>query len=244
MPREGITSIRVREDLSAAHDRAWARLARAGTWWTGAQRVAIAEEARHALGCALCSRRKNALSPYTVSGTHDTLGKLRPPVVEVIHRVRTDPGRLTNAWYESIIRAGLSEEQYVEAIGVIATVVAIDTFSRGIGALLRALPRPEPGEPKRYRPRARQAAAWVPWLDPEDLTEADAGIFPAGRPPANIHRAMSLVPDEVRGFFDIAEHQYLGGLAMRDFGKEYRAISHAQIELIAGRVSAINGCEY
>jgi len=40
------------------------------------------------------------------------------------------------------------------------------------------------------------------------------------------------------------EHQYLGGLAMRDFAREYRAISHAQIELVAARVSAINGCEY
>jgi hypothetical protein len=40
--------IHVREDLAAAHDRAWARLARAGTWWTGAERVAIAAEARRA----------------------------------------------------------------------------------------------------------------------------------------------------------------------------------------------------
>ena len=31
---------------------------------------------------------------------------------------------------------------------------------------------------------------------------------------------------------------------MRDFGREYRAITHAQIELLAGRISAINQCVY
>jgi len=31
---------------------------------------------------------------------------------------------------------------------------------------------------------------------------------------------------------------------MRDFGCEYRAITHAQIELLAGRISAINQCVY
>jgi hypothetical protein len=238
------STIAIRDDLTAAHDRAWARLARAGTWWTAAERVAIAAETRHAMACALCARRKGALSPYTIDGTHDTLGKLPAPVIEVIHRVRTDPGRLTRTWHERTLQAGLSQEHYVETVGVVVTVVAVDTFARGIGVPLRPLPQPQPGAPKQLRPKARVAAAWVPWLEPEDLSEAEAGIYPVGRPPANIHRAMSLVPDEVRGFFDLVEHQYLGGLAMRDFAREYRAISHAQIELIAGRVSAINGCEY
>jgi AhpD family alkylhydroperoxidase len=31
---------------------------------------------------------------------------------------------------------------------------------------------------------------------------------------------------------------------MWDFANEYRAISHAQIELIAGRVSVLNQCFY
>jgi hypothetical protein len=34
--------IAVRDDLAAAHTRAWARIGRPGTWWDGAQRVAIA----------------------------------------------------------------------------------------------------------------------------------------------------------------------------------------------------------
>jgi len=45
-------------------------------------------------------------------------------------------------------------------------------------------------------------------------------------------------------FFDIVSHQYQGPLQMRDFLHEYRAISHAQIELLAARVSALNQCLY
>jgi hypothetical protein len=55
---------------------------------------------------------------------------------------------------------------------------------------------------------------------------------------------MSLVPAEVKGFFDLVTAQYLAPEMMRDFGNEFRAINHAQIELVAGRVSAINQCVY
>jgi hypothetical protein len=37
---------------------------------------------------------------------------------------------------------------------------------------------------------------------------------------------------------------YLRDEEIRDFDTEYRAISHAQIELIAARASSINACFY
>jgi hypothetical protein len=237
--------IPIRDDLAAAHGRAWQHIARPGTWWRGDQRVAIAAEARNALGCDLCGRRKAALSPYGVEGAHDELGALPPPVVEAVHRIRTDPARLTERWFNVVIAADIAEEHYVETVSVVAHVVAVDTFARAIGTAPLPLPEPVDGNATRRRPRgAKKAAAWVAWIEPEDLTDDEAAIYPRGRPPANIHRAMSLVPDEVRSFFDLGEHQYLGGLAMRDFGREYRAITHTQIELLAGRVSALNQCFY
>src|SRR5260370_33827456 len=93
--------------------------------------------ARHPhAGCAagarsLCRRRKEAVSPAAIEGTHDSLGELSEVVVEVVHRVRTDPGRLSERWYRGVIAGGLSEEQYVETVSVIAHVVAIDTMARG-----------------------------------------------------------------------------------------------------------------
>jgi hypothetical protein len=237
--------IAIRDDLAAAHDRAWTRIGRPGTWWYGAQRVAIAAETRHALSCALCRRRKEALSPAAVEGKHNTLGALPEVVVEVVHRLRTGPARLSETWFRSVIAAGLSAEQYVETVSIIAHVVAIDTMARGLGFDLLPLSQPMPGLPSQQRPTgAKLGGAWVPWLDPADLIEAESGLYPAGRPAANIMKAMSLVPDEVRSFFDIVSHQYQPPLAMRDFSREYRAISHAQIELLAARVSALNQCLY
>jgi hypothetical protein len=237
--------IAVRDDLAAAHSRAWAQVGRPGTWWDAAQRVAIAAETRYAPSCALCRRRKEALSPAAIEGKHDRLGALPDIVVEVVHRVRTDPSRLSERWLRGVIAAGLSEEQYVETISLVAHVVAIDTMARGIGLDEPALPQSQPGMPSRYRPAgAKPGGAWVPWLEPTDLSEAEADLYPSGRPAANIMKAMSLVPDEVRSFFDVVSHQYQPPLAMRDFSREYRAISHAQIELLAARVSALNQCLY
>ena len=58
----------VRDDITAAQRRAWDRLGRAGTWLTGAERIAVAAEARNALDCDLCQARKAALSPNAVHG--------------------------------------------------------------------------------------------------------------------------------------------------------------------------------
>jgi hypothetical protein len=235
----------IREDLAAAHSRAWAHIARPGTWWDGAVRVAIAAETRQALDCASCVERKAALSPSAVVGRHDSLGRLPEIVVEVVHRVRSDPGRLGERWYRGIIAGGLTEGEYVEIVSVVAHVVAVDTMVRGLGLEALLLPDPEPGSPSHHRPQgAKPGGAWVPWVEPGDASAAEVGIYPVDRPPANIMKAMSLVPDEVRSFFDLVTHQYLPGAVMRDFGHEYRAITHPQIELLAARVSALNRCLY
>ena len=91
--------IKIRNDLAAAHSRAWERLGRHGTWWDGAERVAIAAETRHALSCALCRRRKEALSPAAIEGKHDSLGVLPEVVVELVHRVLTDPAVSVSAGF-------------------------------------------------------------------------------------------------------------------------------------------------
>jgi hypothetical protein len=235
----------IREDLAAAHERAWARLGSPGTWWDGAERAAIAAETRHARSCELCRRRKETLSPAWIDGRHDSLGDLPQSVVEVVHRVCTDPRRLVERWFRAVIAAGLGEGQYVETVSIVAHVVAIDTMARGLGFDPLPLPKARPGPPSRYRPAgAKLGGARVAWLEPTERGEAQAGLYPAGVPAANIRKAMSLVPDEATSFFDVVSHQYQGPLAMRDFAREYRAISHAQIELLAARVSALNQCLY
>ena len=62
------------------------RIGRPGTWWTGADRVAIAAETRHVVRCELCVARREALSPAMVAGDHSSLGTLPAAAVEAIHR--------------------------------------------------------------------------------------------------------------------------------------------------------------
>ncbi len=49
---------------------AWQRLGQPGSWWSGAERLALAHEARAARDCALCAQRKQALSPYSIDEHH------------------------------------------------------------------------------------------------------------------------------------------------------------------------------
>src|SRR2546425_1098329 len=98
-------------------------------------------------------------------------------------------------------------------------------------------------KPSRYRPReAHHSDAWVPTLAWGKAGPSEADLVRGAV--SNIRRALTLVPDEARSFFDLAVHQYLSGQQMFDFSKEYRAITHAQIELVAARVSALNRCTY
>ena len=221
-------------------------MGRPGTWLTGAERIAIAAEARNASQCALCQRRKEALSPHSVDGSHDHLGDLPELEVEQIHRIRTDPGRLSRSWYRKLRDGGMAEERYVEIVGVIATIVAIDTFTEGLGIEPWLLPAAQDGTPSRQRPAdAKLQMAWVSTLSPGDaIGTADEDIYGGWPTVGHVVQALSLVPAEVRNFFDLVTQQYLPPAAMMDFDTEYRAISHAQIELVAGRVSAINQCVY
>lgn len=238
--------IAIRDDLADAHRDVLAHLSNAGTWLSGQQRLAIAAEARHAQSCPFCDSRKQALSPNSVSGEHDSLGELSPPIVEVIHRIVTDPARLSRSWYQGIRDSGVTDAEYVETLSVIVHTVSLDTFAKALGIAQRPLPAARPGQPTKIRPGGAVAGeAWVPWIEtPDQLPEDMAGLYPAGRPPANVMKAMSLVPAEVRSFFRLGAAQYLGPTQMRDFSREYRAISHAQIETVAGRISSLNQCLY
>src|SRR5262249_55517159 len=79
---------------------------------------------------------KRALTPAAVQGHHDHLGALPDAAVDVIHRVVTDPGRLSWPWFTAIMATGLSAEQYVEILGTLVALVSIDSFCRGIGVPL------------------------------------------------------------------------------------------------------------
>ena len=142
----------VRADIGEAHREYWQRLAKPGSWWTGAERVAIAAEARAARDCQFCRDRKNALSPYTDAYDHSAVTELPEMVVDAVHRIMTDQNRITRAWIEQNVDNGLSKEAYVELAGIVVALISIDEFNRALGLPFEPLPEPEDGEPSGYRP--------------------------------------------------------------------------------------------
>ena len=233
----------VRDDIAAVLPRVWARIGEPGSWLTAEQRVAIAAETRNAAGCDLCQRRKGALSPYAIEGDHDHRGELPEIWIDVIHRIVSDPGRLTEQWFRQVTDGGIAVSEYVELVGVLVCVVGIDTFCRGIAMQPPAMPAAKAGAPAPDTPeQLNRELAWVPTLDPDFDGPLQTEFYPGSA--AHIRRALTYVPAAARNFWDMANTLYMNGSQMRDFKTEYRAISHAQIELVAGRVSAINQCVY
>ena len=237
--------IAIRCDLAEAHDRCWQRLGRPGTWWTGAARIAIAAETRAARGCELCARRKAALSPFAVEGDHPEHPVLPPAAVDAVHRITTDAARLTGDWVRSRLGEDFTEGHYVELLATAAAVIAVDGFCTALGLPEHQLPDPQPGEPSRYRPpRLERATGWVSMVPNDNVGTPEADLWSPDHG-YNVVRALSLVPDEVRVHEALSAAHYL---ARKDVGRagvdRGGPLNRSQIELIAGRVSAVNECFY
>ena len=110
---------------------------------------------------------------------------------------------------------------------------------------LEALPDPKAGEPTGYRPPGAQSGVgYVPMIPENKLSEPEADLY-GGTGAPNVIRAMSLVPDCVRQMRQLSDAQYLPmNVLMSTDGDPSRALSRAQIELVAARVSSINECFY
>ena len=240
------TEYSIRADLPEAYRHVWEQLGRPGNWWRGEDRVAIADEVRAARNCQLCAERKSALSPFAVKGQHATRTNLPDPAIDAVHRLCTDPSRLARNWLEELSGKGVSVEQYVELLGIVVAIVSIDGFHRAMGIEPEKLPAPEPGEPSQYRPQsATDGDAWVPMIAARDATDSEADLYDGSKQSGNVIMAMSLVPGAVRLLKDLSAVQYLKMQEVANPSRNgNRKISRAQMELLAGRVSALSDCFY
>ena len=236
----------IRPDLPQAYREIWEKIAAPGNWWRGADRVAIAAEVRAARNCNLCKERKAALSPYSVKGVHSATTNLPPVAIDAVHRVVTDVSRLTESWLSDCVKQGLSHEQYIELLGIVVAVVSIDAFHRALGLELENLPEPKSGEPDQYRPAtALKGDAWVATIAAGAANGDEADLYGDMKQTGNVLMAMSLVPESVRMLNILGSVQYLSpGDVANPSKKGDRKISRSQMELLAGRVSALSDCFY
>ena len=236
----------IREDIPEAFRSVWQTIASPGNWWTGEDRVALAAESRAARKCDFCSARKLALSPYNFKGEHHGVSNLPGVAIDAVHRITTDASRITKQWITKSAASGLSEEKYIELLGIVVAIISIDAFHRALGLPLETLPEPLAGEPSTYSPPgAKLNGAYIPTVTPADLSDHEADLYGGAPQTGNVLSAMSLVPDSVRMLTTLGDAQYLN---MNDVPNPTtnggRAISRPQIELIAGRVSSLSDCFY
>lgn len=233
----------VRPDLATVLAKVCTELGSPGAWLDGSLRLAVAEEARNAWACDLCRARKEALSPYFVEGNHDLASGLPDNWVEVVHKVVTDSGRITRAWYDSIIGEDLGEDEFIEILSIACITTGIDTLARGIGVGSMVLLPCVSGEPERQRPEgARPGPGWARTIAPEDAGPELENFYDLG--PYYIRRALTLVPDEANRFWNVMNVLYLPDPGAEGLGKVERGITRAQIEFLAARVSSLLGCYY
>ncbi|MFN2504503.1 MAG: hypothetical protein ABR540_09790, partial [Acidimicrobiales bacterium] len=168
----------VRPEILAAFARAWAEIARPGTWWDGLSRLAIAGAARAARSGDVIER-----------------GSLPQTAVEAASLVAARPAAPSEAWV-SLICDELAELRYVELVGIVARVMAVDTFHRLAGWPLVALPEPVPGPPTGEPPPAnlRRHRTWVAMAVP--VPPSVLGAVPAAMRAVNELSDVLYMPPE------------------------------------------------
>lgn len=218
----------VRRDLVDAHRNAMAAIGAVGTWWTSAQRLAIAAEVRRA-------GEHTHLAPWDAPSSIDGLIAADHPLpaaaVDAVWRLSNHPGTLTQAWHAEIVAALPGPEHYVELVSIVAMLNGIDQYAKVMAIDPIPLPQPVDGTPTEERvDGAAVRAHWVP--------TADIGG-------ANVLKALSAVPADRPAFQALSDAQYVpGGALLGDLGWGRSGLDRRQIELVAAQTSMVNECFY
>jgi hypothetical protein len=189
----------------------WAGIAAPGSAWSGPDRVAIAGLARNS--------RLKVDAP--VEG-------LTPVVEHTVRTLASTPAATSQEFVETCV-AEVGECAYVELVGLVARVVAVDTFTRLVGVAPEPFPQPANGEPSPVPPRgtAKRAKTWVAMTD-----------LPV---PPNV---LSLVPPAQTATNTTAETLYMTGAQMESPDTTIDGLHRTQIEVVASSVSHANNCCY
>jgi len=215
--------------VASAVERARASLVGPGDWLTGAQRRAAWVEARDARTNELDQQRRAAISPNAVDGSHLATNDLSAAAVEVVHRMASDPGRLTRQWADEAM-VDLGDATYTELVGVAATSATVDMFDWAMGDTDAPIGDAVDGEPAKVRPDSvGPVGAWV-----HQSLETTT---------ANVSRSLSLVPVTNGPWVGLVDGLYSRGPGFFDMTWD-RALSRPQVELVAARTTAELECFY
>lgn len=229
-PMSSILASMVRPDLLAAQAAAWRHVTVPGACWTGAERAEIAQTAIAALDDT--DPLPPWVAPTSAGRTTPADGALPEVVADAVHRIARHASTITDTWYHEQVRRGIDPIAYVEMVGVVAAVAAVDGFFRATGLERPVLPAPETGEAHGRHPDVEPATLnWVPVAAPADRTAA-------------VVQALSAVPAESENLWRLAAAQYIPLDEMGELAWSRGTLTRSEMELVAARLSAARECFY
>lgn len=181
---------------------------------------------------AVTSRAAAAATTADPSMGHDRGQPVPPPrpssnepLDELTHRLTVAPASIRQAFVRELEGHGVPAATYVEVLGLVARLTAIDTFAFGLGVAPVELPPAADDQPTgEVATEATIDGGWVPTVGPAS-------------PPS----ALSLTPSEHRAMLDLHRIFYLSIPEMGDLDA-HRGLHRTQMELVAARASLLNEC--
>lgn len=224
------SAVPVRQDLIAAQAAAWQHVTSPGASWTGPERSAIAHVALAALDDL--DPPQPWVSPASAGWTVPPAAILADVVVDAVHRIARHASSLTEDWYRRQLACGIDELAYVEMVGVVVAVAAVDGFYRSCGLERPPLPSPVAGDPHGRHPQVEAATLnWVPVAAPADRTAA-------------VVQGLSAAPAEWENVARLAAAQYIPVNEMGELAWSRGTLTRGEMELVAARLSAARECFY
>jgi len=218
----------VRPDLEAAQVAAWRHVTSPGASWSGVERAAIARVTLAALDDT------DPLPPWqtpTSAGRVPPVGVVLPDVVvDAVYRIARHAATLTEAWYREQLARGIDAAAYVEIVGIVAAVAAVDGFYRAAGLERPPLPPPIDGAAHGQHPETEEATLnFVPVAVPADRVAA-------------VVQGLSAAPAEWDNVCRLAAAQYIPVDEMFELAWSRGTLSRAETELVAARLSSAREC--
>ena len=203
-----LAPLTVSAEFDDAIDREWKRLAHPSSFLTGEQRVALATEARR--------EREGDPTPT---------GHVSAPAAEAARMIATKAMETRKEWLDGLLARGLDLHAYIEIVGLVSRLEAVDCFDFGVGRPLRPLPAPVAGDPTgEVDSDAAMNGAWVPTVGPPEAPVA-----------------LSAIPDDHHALHDIHSAFFISGDRITEFGLT-KDLIRPQMEIVAARTSMVNDC--
>ncbi len=226
--------------LDELHRDETTSLSSVGTWGSAEQRHAVATAARNA-------RYQMGVQESAGDANDLTDDSLPAAVKRIAEEVAQGGTNIDADFCQQAQNEGVTEGAYVEVVSVAARTVNLDVFARGIGVPGRQLVRPDGNEtPSFERPEEAVDEGFFASTIPNGPAGGKTGeALYGGQPAGNILRTLSLVPEEARNVMRLVQTQYYDNSTFMDFSAQrHHALTRAQMEVVATKVSAHHQCFY